>query len=187
MEDVARAMGVSTGSLYNYVASKQALFHWLVDLGGGAVAPPATLPIPTPPPGATERRLRQQLAEGMRLPYLEAALARRRVSDPRAELAGIVRELYERMERTRGPGDAIERAAIDQPELLELYFRAASPSRSSPATWRGARGAVTSPVSATRSWPRASSSSRWRGSAAIASPTPIRSCCPKTTPCAPRW
>jgi len=127
MADVARAMGVSTGSLYNYVESKEALFHWLVELGGGQapVAPPERLPIPTPPPGATERRLRQQLAEGMRFPRLEAALARRRVSDAHAELAGIVRELYERMEKTRGPGAAIERSAIDQPELFELYFRGA--------------------------------------------------------------
>jgi AcrR family transcriptional regulator len=127
MADVADAMGVSTGSLYNYVESKEALFHWLVELGGGQgpVAKPERLPIPTPPPGATERRLRQQLAEGMRLPRLEAALARRRVSDARAELEGIVREFYARLEATRGAGAAIERSAIDQPELFELYFRGA--------------------------------------------------------------
>ena len=127
MVDVARAMGVSTGSLYNYVESKEALFHWLVELGpsDASVEEPATLPIPTPPPGATERRLRQQLAEGMRLPRLEAALARRRVSDARAELEGIVREFYARLEATRGAGAAIERSAIDQPELFELYFRGA--------------------------------------------------------------
>ncbi len=127
MADVARAMGVSTGSLYNYVESKEALFHWLVELGAGqgSVAPPERLPIPTPPPGATERRLRQRLAEGMRLPRLEAALARRRVSDPRAELEGIVREFYARLEATRGVGAAIERSAIDDPELFELYFRGA--------------------------------------------------------------
>ncbi|MGH7288220.1 MAG: TetR/AcrR family transcriptional regulator, partial [Myxococcota bacterium] len=124
MADVARAMGVSTGSLYNYVESKEALFHWLVELGGtqGPVAKPERLPIPTPPAGATERRLRQQLAEGMRFPRLEAALARRRrVSDAHAELAGIVCELYQRMETTRGTGSAIERSAIDQPDLFELY------------------------------------------------------------------
>ena len=126
MADVAQAMGVSTGSLYNYVASKEALFHWLLELGaGGAVAEPAQLPIPSPPPGATEAALRAQLAEGMRLPALEAALARRRVGDARAELSGIVREFYERIERTRGPGAAIERSAIDQPELYEIYFRGA--------------------------------------------------------------
>jgi AcrR family transcriptional regulator len=127
MADVARAMGVSTGSLYNYVESKEALFHWLVERapGEGPVETPARLPIPTPPPGATQARLREALAEGMRLPALDAALARRGVGDVRAELEGIVRELYQRMERTRGPGAAIERSAIDQPELFEIYFRGA--------------------------------------------------------------
>lgn len=127
MADVARAMGVSAGSLYNYVESKEALFHWLVELGGGEapVEAPACLPIPTPPAGATETRLRAQLAEGMRLPALEAALARRRVGDVRGELRGIVRELYERIERRRGLLSALERSAIDQPELFDAYFRGA--------------------------------------------------------------
>ena len=126
MSDVARAMGVATGSLYNYVESKEALFHWLVELGGDQkVETPARLPIPTPPPGATETALRAQLAEGMRLPPLDAALARRRVGDARAELLGIVRELYERIEENRGILAAIERSAIDEPELFDVYFRSA--------------------------------------------------------------
>jgi len=127
MADVARAMGVSPGSLYNYVASKEALFHWLVELGPSAspVAAPERLPIPTPPPGATEARLREALAEGMRLPALDAALVRRRVGDAGAELEAIVRELYQRLTRARGPAAAIERSAIDQPELFEVYFRGA--------------------------------------------------------------
>jgi hypothetical protein len=61
----------------------------------------------------------------MRLPALEAALGRRRVGDARAELEGIVRELYGRLERMRGPAAAIERSSIDQPELFEVYFRGA--------------------------------------------------------------
>jgi AcrR family transcriptional regulator len=126
MADVAKAMGVAPGSLYNWVESKQALFHWLVELGaGGVVEEPERIPIPTPPPGATQAALRARLAEGMRLPALDAALARRRVGDPRAELRGIVEELYQRIESTRGPLAAVERAAIDQPELFELYFRGA--------------------------------------------------------------
>ncbi len=124
MADVAREMGVATGSLYNYVESKEALFHWLVELGTSdePVVEPAKLPIPTPPPGATARSLRRQLAQGFRLAELDAALARRRVVDARAELEAILRELYERVERTRGPGAAVERSAIDQPELFEAYF-----------------------------------------------------------------
>jgi AcrR family transcriptional regulator len=127
MSDVAEAMGVSAGSLYNYVESKEALFHWIVELGRreGPVPEPERLPIPSPPAGATEAMLRAQLAEGMRLPSLEAALARRRVGDARAELRGIVLEFYQRIERTRGPLAAIERSAIDQPELYEVYFRGA--------------------------------------------------------------
>jgi AcrR family transcriptional regulator len=127
MADVAREMGVATGSLYNYVESKEALFHWLVALGPtpAAVAEPGELPIRTPPPGATARLLRRQLARGFRLASLDAALARRRVTDARAELEGIVRELYERVEQTRGPGAAVERSAIDQPELFDAYFRGA--------------------------------------------------------------
>jgi AcrR family transcriptional regulator len=127
MADVARAMGVATGSLYNYVESKEALFHWLIELGPGEapVAAPPRLPIPTPPPGATEAALRETLAEAVRLPALDRALARRRVGDVRAELLGIVRELYERVEKSRGPGAAIERSAIDQPELFALYFEGA--------------------------------------------------------------
>jgi AcrR family transcriptional regulator len=127
MADVARAMGVSTGSLYNYVESKEALFHWLVELGGSdaPATEPERLPIPTPPPGATGQRLREQLAAVTRLPALEAALARRRVSDASGELESVVRELYERIEATRGPGAAIERAALDEPELFEVYFRGA--------------------------------------------------------------
>src|SRR5262245_43077368 len=123
MADVASAMGVSTGSLYNYVASKEALFHWIVDLGPypGKVAEPARLPIPTPPPGATEARLRVQLAEATHLPALEAALRRRRVGDVRAELEEIVSEFYDRIEATRGAGAAVERSAIDQPELFDVY------------------------------------------------------------------
>jgi AcrR family transcriptional regulator len=126
MSDVAAAMGVATGSLYNYVESKEALFHWLVELGpfAGKVAEPARIPIPTPPAGATQKRLRAQLAEAAHLPALEAALARRRApGDVRAELEAIVRELYERLEATRGPGAAVERSAIDQPELFDAYFR----------------------------------------------------------------
>jgi AcrR family transcriptional regulator len=125
MADVAREMGVAAGSLYNWVESKEALFHWLLEVGPepGPVAEPATLPIPTPPPGATEARLRDVLGEGMRFPTLETALARRRVTDARGELTAIVSELYDRLAAMRGPASALERSAIDEPELYAVYFQ----------------------------------------------------------------
>src|SRR5262245_52971025 len=112
MADIAREMGVSPGSLYNYVESKEALFHWIVERGvdDGVVEAPAELPIRTPTPAAAEKRLREQLAASFRLPMFEAACARRRVGgDARAELDSIVRELYERIERARRPMIIVER------------------------------------------------------------------------------
>ena len=124
MADVASELGVTPGALYRYVESKEALFHIVVDRAFQA-DPPAltdTLPIPTPPPGATLKRLRVRLEEGLEFPRLESALAGRRVSDVRAEVVGIVREFYERFEETREGADLLERSALDLPELAELWF-----------------------------------------------------------------
>lgn len=124
MADVAREMGVSPGTLYNYVSGKEALFHLVVDR---AVLPQAAsdapkFPIPAPSPGATLQRLRERLAAEATLPALEAALRRRRVGDPRAELEAIVRELYALVERTWAAVVVIERSAIERPELAQVFY-----------------------------------------------------------------
>jgi AcrR family transcriptional regulator len=124
MADVAREAGLSTGALYTYFASKEALFDWLVAHGTdpGPVAAPERLPVPTPAPGVTEKRLREAIGRALQLPELDAALARRRVADPRAELAGIVGELYERMAGSRVPATVVERSALELPALFEIFF-----------------------------------------------------------------
>lgn len=124
MSDIAREMGVSPGSLYNYVESKEALFQWIVERGAddGVIEAPATLPIRMPSAATARRRLREQLEIAFRLPAFEAALACRRPADPRAELEGVVRELYGQIERARRPMVVIERSATDLPELFDLYF-----------------------------------------------------------------
>ena len=124
MADIAREMGISPGSLYNYVESKEALFAWLIDLGGepGPIAAPARLPLPSPAPGELEQRLRERLDAGFRLERLAAALARRRVVNARAELTGILREFWELVVRTRGPIAVVERSALDLPELFAIWF-----------------------------------------------------------------
>jgi AcrR family transcriptional regulator len=127
MADIAREMGVSPGSLYNYVESKEALFAWLVEHGGepGRVAAPPRLPLPSPGPGELEARLRERLDAGFRIARLDAALARRRVVDARAELDGILREFWELVARTRGPIAVVERSALDLPELFAIWFAGA--------------------------------------------------------------
>jgi AcrR family transcriptional regulator len=124
MADVAREMRVSPGTLYNYVESKEALFHLLIDRGflEEPPEPLPTFPIPTPPPGATLKRLRERLEAGAALPQLDAALARHRVTDVGAELEGIVRELYSLIARNRHASALIERSALDWPELAALWF-----------------------------------------------------------------
>jgi len=124
MVDIARDMGVSPGSLYNYVESKEALFVWLVEHGGepGGVTTPGRLPLPTPRPGELEARLRERLDVGFRLARLDAALARRRVVDARGELDGILREFWELVVRTRGPIAVVERSALDLPDLFAIWF-----------------------------------------------------------------
>jgi AcrR family transcriptional regulator len=125
MADVAREMGVSQGTLYNYVESKEALFALLIERGlaGEGEAPEQPeLPVPTPPPGTTARRLRARLVELTELPVLAEALELRSSEDPAGELAGVVEELYALIARTWRAAAAIERSALDEPELAELYF-----------------------------------------------------------------
>ncbi len=127
MADVARVLGVAPGTLYRYVESKEALFHLVIDraLRDGALPAPDALPLPTPLPGATLKRLRERIAEAMRFPRLEQALERRRVSDPRGELEGVVRELYERIAAMRLGATLVERSAHERPELAKLWYHEA--------------------------------------------------------------
>jgi AcrR family transcriptional regulator len=124
MADVAQEAGLSPGALYTYFASKEALFDWVVAHGAdpGPVAAPARLPLPDPAPGVTEKHLRESIGRALRLPSLDAALARRRAGDTRAELAAIVAELYACIEQTRVAAIVIERSALDLPELFQVFF-----------------------------------------------------------------
>ncbi len=133
MADVAREMGVASGTLYLYVESKEALFDLVVHRaldderpqGDGAPAGETSapaLPIPTPPPGATLEQVRRRLARASSLPRLDEALAREEEIEPRAELEGIVGELYETNQRYRHVKRLIAASALDWPELAAIYY-----------------------------------------------------------------
>ncbi len=78
MDDIATAVGVAKGTLYLYVESKEALFDLVLRCADAAPPLPqfAPLPVPTPPPGATLRYVRERLAQHQPLPTLTAALTR---------------------------------------------------------------------------------------------------------------
>lgn len=124
MADVAAALGVAKGTLYLYVESKEALFDLVVRYADvpGPFAEPPVLPIATPRPGATLAYVRQRLQANAVLPALDAALSRKRVTDARAELEGILHELYDVLWRNRCGIKLIDRSARDYPELAALWF-----------------------------------------------------------------
>ncbi len=77
MSDVARAMGVSQGLLYNYVESKEALFHLVIErIVGAGEAAPAQLPVRAPPAEQTVALVESTLRRGLAVPALDAALER---------------------------------------------------------------------------------------------------------------
>jgi AcrR family transcriptional regulator len=123
MADVAARMGVAKGTVYLYVESKEALFDAVVRHADREerIQLPDDLPVPTPPPGATLEQVRKRVAE-TGLPVLSDALARRRVTDVRAELESIVRELYELLARHRVGIKLLDRCAHDHPELAAVWY-----------------------------------------------------------------
>lgn len=123
MEDVAKALGVAKGTLYQYVESKQALFDFVLrNAGPGATIPvPDSLPIPTPRPGATLRFVREQIAREGQLPRLRAALEAAAPSDPAQELEEIVRELFALLSHNRVGIKLLDRCSRDYPELHAIW------------------------------------------------------------------
>jgi len=124
MADIALAMGVSPGLLYNYVESKAALFYLVIDQGFSqpALVEPQSFPVPTPPPGALVKRVAERFRKDAAMPAFTAALGRTRAENPSAELEAIVRELYANVHRTAFVTTMIERSALDLPELAELFY-----------------------------------------------------------------
>lgn len=124
--DVAARMGLSKGSVYTYVESKEALFDCVLRHadGSGRVELPRTLPVPTPPPGATLDLLEKRLAEENTPASLTAALSRTRVANLRAELDAVLGELYDSLARHRIAIKLVERCSPDYPELARLWYRA---------------------------------------------------------------
>src|SRR5512144_1391332 len=123
--DVAARMGLSKGSLYTYVESKEALFDCVLRHADRLepVALPETLPVPTPSPESALELLQQRLAQEGALPVLDAALARARVTDVAEELRAVLGELYDALARHRISIKLLDRCAPDYPELAKLWYR----------------------------------------------------------------
>jgi AcrR family transcriptional regulator len=120
--EVAVEAGVSSGSVFTYVESKEALFHLVFVYGFGALGEGLPLlPVPTPAPGETVALISQHLRK-VETPRLTAALHDRLPKDPRSELGSIIEERYDMLSELWPLLAVIERCAIDFPELEDFYF-----------------------------------------------------------------
>ncbi len=124
MADIARAVGVSPGTLYLQFESKEALFDFLLRQEPDKVPDASKLnfPLPTPVPGETLTFLRKRLQAAMAFPYLHAAIECEGSEDVKAELSVIVREIYSVLYANRRAIKLADTASMDYPELAEVWF-----------------------------------------------------------------
>ena len=124
MSDIAREMGVSQGTLYNYIESKEALFQLVCEQGfsNRPVPPTRKPPIASVSFETMLQRIREQSSSNARLDALRTAVRTREPADARAELEGVLREIYSVIERNRHGFDLVERSTGDVPELAHMLF-----------------------------------------------------------------
>ena len=123
MASVAKQAGLSTGAIYTYVSSKEALFHLVFAVGFGKLQAEPELPVVAPPLGDTIALIADGLRKSVGSPGLRAALDDDAPADIRAEFTAIVEERYDSVANVWPLLAAAERCAVDLPELQELYFR----------------------------------------------------------------
>jgi AcrR family transcriptional regulator len=126
VSDVAARMGLSKGSVYTYVESKEALFDCVLRHADRPepAGLPEVLPVPTPRPRATLEVVEKRLSKEGSLPSLAVALSRTRVADVRAELGAVLGELYDLLASHRTAIKLVDRCAADYPELAKVWYRA---------------------------------------------------------------
>ena len=121
MGAVSAAAGLSTGAIYSYVDSKEALFHLAVASGLGEEVP-GEPPLTAPPFEVTLDLISDGLRRLGTTRLLKEAAASEPPADVRAELAAIVDEQYAMIDRLYRVLAVIEACAPDLPPLEDLYF-----------------------------------------------------------------
>jgi AcrR family transcriptional regulator len=118
MTDVAERLGLSHAILYRYVESKEALLELAARYAMDQAADlEAVVPLATPQQGRTLELIRGWLAVRAGFPALRTALERDPDGDAAAELAAIIDELYDFIERNRLLLLLIESLIDDYPGL----------------------------------------------------------------------
>jgi len=122
MADIARAAGVSVGTLYLYAASKEALFQAALRRAAGDLPALAPDPLPFESWDAVLADLSRYGARLGQWPQLMRAMSAKRRAG-RSQIAGIVSELYELIDSNRALLKLVDVCARDVPSLSALYER----------------------------------------------------------------
>jgi AcrR family transcriptional regulator len=123
MADVAAAMGVSPGNLYNYVDNKDALFFLVLrrQLGERPGEHALELPVTGASVTVTSAWVARRLDFVTDFPELERAFSRKRPRSQDAEVEAIVGELFDVLSRMRLAVNMIERSLDELPELAQVF------------------------------------------------------------------
>ncbi len=122
MAGIADGVGVSKGTLYLYVESKESLLRLcLLHADNSAqIETPEVLPVPRPPAGLIAEEVAERIRAVAQRPVLHAALDRPRASNIRQELREVLDELYTLIESNCRAIRLIERCS-DHPELGPIW------------------------------------------------------------------
>ncbi|HVH05278.1 MAG TPA: helix-turn-helix domain-containing protein [Myxococcota bacterium] len=120
--DVAKRVGVSPGSIYAYVSSKEALLELALLCAFGAEPRAGALPLRTPSRSTLVRQVRARLQRQLKRARMGALARRTAPDDVGAELRAVLGELYDGLAENAAVIRLLERVAPDRPELGALYF-----------------------------------------------------------------
>lgn len=138
---VSERLGVSVGTIYRYVDSKEALFHLAALQAIGETPDELAAPLKVSGIADTARRLREIVAGDHLWSRLEAALAAPAPADVRTEAREIAEQLYESMSRRAPIIQLLDRCAHEIPELTEIFDRRVrEPLMRDLTAWAGKRG-----------------------------------------------
>ena len=120
MADVAKAAGVSAGTLYLYVSSKEALLHLAILKVCARPLAGLSLPLEDPGIAATAETFAARVKEVRNWPSFDAALAPDASVDMNV-LRSIGRELYDMLHEARRAIWLVDRCAKEVPAFEQLH------------------------------------------------------------------
>jgi AcrR family transcriptional regulator len=124
--DVANALGLSPGTVYGSVTSKEALFDLAVRAAFDEPMPESDGPLVEPPLEALVERVNRMMRGRMRTPEIARAVKRTSApTDIHAEFETLVLEQYDMVTHNGRAIHLLDRCAADWPALSELYMKRA--------------------------------------------------------------